>query len=157
MLAVQIQSQPEAQQNWPKCPFSSRSSSSGQLARRGSPAGKDRLDQCPQRSAPARINVPPPRKPTDLPDLRRTPSSDLLYLPPLLSLLPAQEAQHSVLQPHQIQYTLSRLPEIDATSIALHQALHHFKPTTREYAYEPYHESFNWQDLSLPQELSREW
>ncbi|WVQ82401.1 hypothetical protein IAT38_004529 [Cryptococcus sp. DSM 104549] len=51
----------------------------------------------------------------------------------------------------------TRLPDIDPASLALHQALHRFKPTTGAYAATPYPEAFNWANLSLPKSTEREW
>ncbi|ORY89751.1 hypothetical protein BCR35DRAFT_287766 [Leucosporidium creatinivorum] len=136
------------------CPFSpSASTSSNKLA---VPSG------CPfsSKAATNRARQPaPPRAPTDLPDLRRTPSADLLYLPPLLSLLPASTPPATPLRTenHQVGYTTSRLPTVDAASIALHHALHAFKPTTPNYAYDDYSEAFNFNELRLPEEMEREW
>ncbi|KAK4054178.1 hypothetical protein OIV83_001204 [Microbotryomycetes sp. JL201] len=98
------------------------------------------------------------RRLTELPDLRRTPSAELLYLPPLLSLLPFQ-AEPSIEGSGAVKvgYTLSRLPDVDNASIALHRALHELKPLTSNYAHEPYEEAFNWNELRLPAEFEREW
>lgn len=92
--------------------------------------------------------------------MRRTPSADLLYLPPLLSLLPASTAYVNALSADPtsaVGYTTSRLPTVDPASIALHHALHSFKPTTPHYAYADYAEAFNFSELSLPAEMEREW
>lgn len=97
-----------------------------------------------------------PRRLTERPDLRRVPSSDVLYLPPLLSLLPITAESPEESSP-EIMYTLSRLPQVDEASVALHRALHAFQPITENYATEPYEESFNWKALRLPKEVQREW
>lgn len=102
------------------------------------------------------------RAPTDIPDLRRTPSSELLYLPPLLSLLPTQSRDAEPITPFSfdqpaVGFTKSRLPSIDEASIALHHALKHFRPTTENYAYGAYEDAFNWEELVLPEEVEREW
>ena len=39
----------------------------------------------------------------------------------------------------------------------LHRALHHFRPITEDYSSQPYHESFNWDDLELPADVEGEW
>ncbi|ODN79958.1 hypothetical protein L202_03832 [Cryptococcus amylolentus CBS 6039] len=51
----------------------------------------------------------------------------------------------------------TRLPHIDPASLALHQALHHFKPLSNAYASLPYDKAFNWSSLSLPKSAEREW
>ena len=155
MLAVRPPPNSEGLQNTLKCPFSVSSTRSGQAGRQDSLLMKPAARLCP--SSSSRSGQGTRRKPTDLPDLRRTPSADLLYLPPLLSSLPSHHDAAGVISSHEIKYTLSRLPDIDAASVALHKALHNFQPSTPNYAYEPYHESFNWTELSLPAELSREW
>lgn len=53
--------------------------------------------------------------------------------------------------------TEGRLPHIDPVSLELHRALHHFRPVTENYSAEPYHESFNWDDLELPEHMEGEW
>jgi hypothetical protein len=75
----------------------------------------------------------------------------LLYLPPLLSRLPADTAPASspVAKEATIDYTASHLPRIDSTSLALHRALHVFRPVTPLYAIAPYPSSFNWSDIIL--------
>ncbi|BGP16788.1 hypothetical protein JCM10213_002182 [Rhodosporidiobolus nylandii] len=99
-----------------------------------------------------------------------------LYLPPLLSLLPEHLSAPSpstvapspstvapspgIRAPTSAQYTLSRLPSIDAASLSLHSALHHFRPVTKRYAVEPYAETFNWDEIQLDEEVredEREW
>lgn len=103
-----------------------------------------------------------PRPPTTRPDLRQVTTSSLLYLPPLLSLLPEQTPPQSP-QPFfsfdapAVGYTSSRLPSVDPASVALHYAMHKFRPTTEAYAEEPYAEAFNWDELELPAEVEREW
>lgn len=75
----------------------------------------------------------------------------LLYLPPLLSRLPAgtAPAPSPVVKEATIDYTSSHLPRIDSTSLALHRALHVFRPVTSLYAVAPYPSSFNWSDIVL--------
>ncbi|SCV69828.1 BQ2448_1222 [Microbotryum intermedium] len=99
------------------------------------------------------------RAPTECPDLRRTPSAELLYLPPLLSLLPrlTEQTALSDVTNTRVGYTRSHLPSIDEASIALHHALHALQPKTDRYAYEPYDEAFNSDDVKLPVHLEREW
>ncbi|GAA5991907.1 hypothetical protein JCM11641_003017 [Rhodosporidiobolus odoratus] len=85
-----------------------------------------------------------------------------LYLPPLLSLLPESLSPassplssgtstpcSSSPTPSPALYTLSRLPDIDPVSLALHTALHHFRPVTPHYATAPYASAFNWSELIL--------
>lgn len=90
----------------------------------------------------------------------------LLYLPPLLSRLPADTAPApaSVGKEATIDYTISHLPRIDSTSLALHRALHVFRPVTPLYAIAPYPSSFNWSDIVLEDDSTgsirgqeREW
>ncbi|KWU44043.1 hypothetical protein RHOSPDRAFT_25989 [Rhodotorula sp. JG-1b] len=89
----------------------------------------------------------------------------LLYLPPLLSRLPAEASSAPPLvKEATIDYTNSHLPRIDSTSLALHRALHVFRPVTPLYAIAPYPSSFNWSDIILEDEPSgavrgqeREW
>ena len=88
------------------------------------------------------------------------PTAPILYLPPLLSSLP-HGYNHTF--PNQLDKhrrplnTETRLPDIDPASLALHKALHHFQPTTGEYAETPYEQAFNWSELQLPLESEREW
>lgn len=90
----------------------------------------------------------------------------LLYLPPLLSRLPADTAPTAspVVKEATIDYTNSHLPRIDSTSLALHRALHVFRPVTPLYAIAPYPSSFNWSDIVLEDDATssvggqeREW
>jgi hypothetical protein len=78
----------------------------------------------------------------------------ILYLPPLLSLLPASYAPEK-LPSHPPSFTETRLPDIDPASLSLHRALHHFKPLDDQYAVRPYSEAFNWDLLQLPEEDGR--
>lgn len=74
----------------------------------------------------------------------------MLYLPPLLSLLPDQldpsstTAPFSFAEPAAVGYTHSRLPSIDDASRWLHAALHKFRPISPDYAVLPYADAFNW-------------
>ncbi|EIW63503.1 uncharacterized protein TRAVEDRAFT_62977 [Trametes versicolor FP-101664 SS1] len=101
-----------------------------------------------------------------LPSFETRATSPILYLPPLLSSLPVGvgHAQHPTTSPAfsspsvpRPLSTESRLPSIDPASLALHRALHHFRPTTEEYAKTPYPEAFNWNELELPLDEEREW
>lgn len=63
-----------------------------------------------------------------------------------------------------VAYTASHLPRLDLVSLALHRALHTFRPVTPRYATSPYADSFNWADLRLEDDSSgrvkreaREW
>ncbi|CDO69370.1 hypothetical protein BN946_scf184961.g12 [Trametes cinnabarina] len=110
----------------------------------------------------------PPAKPAHDPHVLPTFSrsqSPILYLPPLLSSLPpgvvvpqptGSPAFSSPSVPRPLS-TESRLPSIDKASLALHRALHHFRPLTEDYATTPYAEAFNWDELELPAEEEREW
>lgn len=107
-----------------------------------------------------------PRDPHILPTFSRRSQSPILYLPPLLSSLPAgvvepnyplsSPAFYSPSAPRPLA-TDSRLPSIDNASLSLHRALHHFRPVTEEYATVPYSEAFNWDELQLPEDDEREW
>lgn len=107
-----------------------------------------------------------PRDPHILPTFSRRSQSPILYLPPLLSSLPAGviapnyptslPAFSSPSAPRPLA-TDSRLPSIDNASLSLHRALHHFRPVTEEYATIPYVEAFNWDELELPEDDEREW
>lgn len=108
----------------------------------------------------------PNHDPHVLPSFETRATSPILYLPPLLSSLPVGvgHAQHPTTSPAfsspsvpRPLSTESRLPSIDPASLALHRALHHFRPTTEEYAKTPYSEAFNWDELELPLEEEREW
>ncbi|KAF9049720.1 hypothetical protein BJ165DRAFT_941442 [Panaeolus papilionaceus] len=95
-----------------------------------------------------------------LPDFKNAQpfSEPVLYLPPLLSSLPAN-VQH--VPPTKLEnpplVTDTRLPDIDPASLSLHKALHHFKPLDASYADTPYAQAFNWSELSLPESEEREW
>lgn len=81
----------------------------------------------------------------------------VLYLPPLLSSLPARLPAVTLPEEHPPLVTETRLPDIDPASLSLHKALHHFKPLTPDYAEIPYGEAFNWDNLRLPEDEEREW
>jgi hypothetical protein len=83
----------------------------------------------------------------------------VLYLPPLLSSLPecyfvAEPSSRSSFPP---LVTETRLPDIDPVSLSLHKALHHFKPSSPDYANTDYAQAFNWSELRLPIDEEREW
>ncbi|GAA5920068.1 hypothetical protein JCM5296_003482 [Sporobolomyces johnsonii] len=97
---------------------------------------------------------PEPANPAPAKLVRTSESEPILYLPPLLSLLPASHSSPSpstrALQPNcSVEYTLSRLPSIDPLSLSLHAALHFFRPLTPLYAIAPYASAFNWAELEL--------
>ena len=80
------------------------------------------------------------------------PVDPVLYLPPLLSPLPAS-LRHGV-QGQRIKVTseadlefATRLPDIDPASLALHQTLHNFHPVDQTYSTTEYDEAFNWSDI----------
>jgi len=86
------------------------------------------------------------------------PSEPILYLPPLLSPLPSSiPHEHHGLSHEVLSDFETRLPNIDPASLALHQALHHFRPLDKHYAARSYDEAFNWDQLSLSKDISREW
>jgi len=79
-------------------------------------------------------------------------SEPILYLPPLLSSLPATYSLtrfEKVLRLPPV-ITETRLPDIDPASLSLHRALHHFRPWDAHYAEKAYSEAFNWSELELP-------
>jgi len=84
-----------------------------------------------------------------------------LFLAPLLSRLPFQ-AQQPPPKPVDVDrptvgYTSSCLPTIDLVSWHLHNALHTFRPISKDYALIPFETAFNWSELQLPLEVEREW
>ena len=92
------------------------------------------------------------------------PTEPVLYLPPILSLLPVEYRQLTAsLVENQTTGTLtplsteSHLPSIDKASLSLHLALHRFRAVTREYATVPYAEAFNWNEIELPEDDEHEW
>ncbi|GJE94497.1 hypothetical protein PsYK624_106670 [Phanerochaete sordida] len=78
-----------------------------------------------------------------------------LYLPPLLSLsldelcIPEPTSSFRPYTTYQ--------PDLAAATLALHRALHHFRPITEQHADMPFDEAFNWDELSLPEDTEREW
>lgn len=97
----------------------------------------------------------PQRDPHELPVFgASSQATELLYLPPLLSSLPANQQHHD--DPNSLQ-TDTRLPDIDPVSLSLHRALHAFRPLTRKYAATPYKDAFNWDQLALPEDEERDW
>lgn len=144
------------------CPYSASTSSSTQLS--SCPISKSSL------ASHIRIPAPPRQKSTSnspvasSSSLQTLPSDDkdLLYLPPLLSLLPLQTPVTEVVEPFDfnhpaVGFTTSRLPYVDAASIALHKALFRLKPVDEDYATAPYAEAFNWDELRLDVDVEREW
>ncbi|KAF5348625.1 hypothetical protein D9758_006853 [Tetrapyrgos nigripes] len=105
--------------------------------------------------------VAEPRDPHDIPTFDSTsltlPKQPVLYLPPLLSSLPAKIPAQPVSSIYPPLVTETRLPDIDPASLSLHKALHHFRPLNRDYAALPYADAFNWSELALPSEDEREW
>ena len=140
------------------CPFSTISNSSF------------RQEQCPvsqsatSRSLINKTRALPSSATSGVPSFRSpAPTSEILYLPPLLSLLPASRTSSGTPNPPPestaIGFTSSRLPEIDDASIALHFALYNFRvrPSARGYALEDYVDAFCWDELRLPIDVQREW
>lgn len=90
------------------------------------------------------------------------PPDPILYLPPLLSPLPARvqppssstssglrpgsKAAEDLIDKELLSFE-TRLPDIDPASLELHQALHGLKPVDGDYASRPYDRAFNWADL----------
>jgi hypothetical protein len=100
----------------------------------------------------------PDRDPHEFPTFQSdTPSSPVLYLPPLLSSLPHTFPSLPVFPKNPPLKTETRLPNIDPASLSLHKALHSFHPLTSEYATTPYASAFNWADLQLPDDEERDW
>lgn len=92
------------------------------------------------------------------------PAEPVLYLPPILSLLPVEYRQlttslvdnQTAGQPTPLS-TESHLPSIDKASLSLHLALHRFRAVTREYATVAYAEAFNWDEIELPEDDEHDW
>ncbi|KAJ7901819.1 hypothetical protein B0H14DRAFT_3723415 [Mycena olivaceomarginata] len=84
-------------------------------------------------------------------------SAPVLYLPPLLSSLPATFPSTPFHSENPPLVTETRLPDIDPASLSLHKALHYFRPRDENYARHPYSEGFNWDQLVLPEHEEREW
>jgi hypothetical protein len=82
----------------------------------------------------------------------------ILYLPPLLSPLPGH-VKHDIHSPSEEELSSfsTHLPDIDPASLALHQALHHFRPKDTHYAAKEYADAFNWDELRLDGAAEREW
>ncbi|KAJ7188275.1 hypothetical protein C8R46DRAFT_1171429 [Mycena filopes] len=99
----------------------------------------------------------PERDPHNVPIFDAKKSAPVLYLPPLLSSLPASFASSPIPPKNPPLVTQTRLPDIDPASLSLHKALHHFKPYSADYANTPYDEAFNWDQLRLPENEEREW
>ncbi|WWC93954.1 hypothetical protein V866_000792 [Kwoniella sp. B9012] len=142
------------------------SSPSPPASRRASDAGPT------SPSGPSHVNAEVVHSHHTLPPTTDEISTDpILYLPPLLSPLPEHhihEQQQNEKEKDSTTQVLvkvvealkgfeTRLPDIDPASLALHQALHHFKPWDEDYASTPYDEAFNWSALSLPKAIEREW
>lgn len=78
------------------------------------------------------------------------PSDPVLYLPPLLSPLPASlRHKHRSSTQAELEFA-TRLPDIDPASLALHQVLHGFRPLDQDYSTTQYDEAFNWADIVSP-------
>ncbi|GJJ06189.1 hypothetical protein Clacol_000378 [Clathrus columnatus] len=100
------------------------------------------------------------RNPHSLPVFgQNEPTTPILYLPPLLSSLPDNYPLPQLPKSPKCLplATETRLPDIDPASLSLHRALHYFRPLHDQYAATPYEESFNWDELELPEEDEREW
>lgn len=85
------------------------------------------------------------------------PTDPILYLPPLLSPLPAHaRTQEQPYPAHGVEVSArpdplsdfsSRLPDIDPASLVLHRALHRFAPVDEKYSRRRYDQAFNWSEL----------
>ncbi|KAJ7462296.1 hypothetical protein B0H11DRAFT_2241437 [Mycena galericulata] len=115
----------------------------------------------PTNSPPSRtlsLTAPNPEPdPHKLPVFDAKKSAPVLYLPPLLSSLPATYPSTPIPHENPPLITQTRLPDIDPASLSLHKALHHFKPYNENYSGTPYDEAFNWDQLWLPEHEEREW
>lgn len=78
-------------------------------------------------------------------------SAPVLYLPPLLSSLPATFPSTPFHSENPPLVTETRLPDIDPASLSLHKALHYFRPRDENYA----RQSFLWPGESSSQPSSR--
>ncbi|KAJ7925291.1 hypothetical protein B0H13DRAFT_2573540 [Mycena leptocephala] len=103
------------------------------------------------------VGGPEEPDPHNVPVFDEKKSSPVLYLPPLLSSLPATFPSTPLPSENPPIVTQTRLPDIDPASLSLHKALHHFKPYNGDYASTPYGEAFNWDQLVLPEHEEREW
>ena len=120
------------------------------------------LHQCPNESIDTQlVHEPEGRDPHVIPTFTSKsltkPSSTVLYLPPLLSLLPKDVSIPPIITDRPPLATETRLPDIDPVSLSLHKALHYFRPLSEDYAGLPYHFAFNWSELELPEDEEREW
>jgi hypothetical protein len=103
------------------------------------------------------------RNPHDLPVFGEktltNPSEPILYLPPFLSSLPPAHVNTMLpISTGRIpKRTEAHLPDIDGPSLSLHKALHNFAPITEKYASSSYADTFNWDELDLPEEDEHEW
>ncbi|KAK7057200.1 hypothetical protein R3P38DRAFT_3168709 [Favolaschia claudopus] len=97
------------------------------------------------------------RDPHTVPVFDDKKSAPVLYLPPLLSSLPANFPSTAFPSNTPPVITETRLPNIDPASLSLHKALHYFRPSDDNYAATPYPEAFNWDELVLPEHEDREW
>lgn len=101
------------------------------------------------------------RDPHDIPIFDSTsltePKIPILYLPPLLSSLPAGIPDSALTPENPPLVTETRLPDIDPASLSLHKTLHRFRPLDEHYADTPYAQAFNWHELSLPEDEERDW
>jgi hypothetical protein len=104
-----------------------------------------------------------PRNPHDVPIFSKetltNPREPILYLPPFLSSLPPSHMNTmSFTSTGRIPKTTeAHLPDIDGPSLSLHKALHNFTPVTEKYESTSYAETFNWDELDLPEEDEHEW
>ncbi|BGP00101.1 hypothetical protein NBRC10513v2_004324 [Rhodotorula toruloides] len=144
-----------------------RDRSTSRLGRTGRPAHRNIQIQPTLRTINEIIQALRERPLPDLSSAQRvTAVEPLLYLPPILSLLPPSlvEDSPSPSTSSVVQYTNSRLPSIDPVTLAFHRALHAFRPLTPLYAVVPYAEAFNWSEITLEddeegtaREAEREW
>ena len=90
--------------------------------------------------------------------LNRRGREEVLYIPPILSLLPSTTGLTTTTAKFADPlWTESALPSIDTASLALHGALHQFRPVSDDYALVPYSEAFNWSEIKLPSDLESSW
>ena len=84
--------------------------------------------------------------------------SPRLYLPLPVSSLAAKYEQlpepTSSYLPFKVETFSS---EVAAVTRQLHKTLHRFKPTSDQYTEMPFEVAFNWDELTLPEDMDQEW
>lgn len=105
----------------------------------------------------AAASTSPPSDPHYLPTFTPSapPSTPILYLPRL-------HPQHHADPPSAGRHPWDRArggstPPSAAATLALHKALHRFRPATEDCAHAPFEAAFNWAELALPEDAEAEW